>query len=30
VWLLDREGKLKSLNAMAGTVAQVKELLGAR
>jgi peroxiredoxin len=30
VWLLDREGKLKSLNAMEGTVGQVKQLAGAR
>jgi peroxiredoxin len=30
VWLLDREGRLKSLNALEGTVAQVKSVLGTR
>lgn len=28
VWLLDREGKLRSLNALEGTAAQVRQLLG--
>lgn len=30
VWLLDREGKLKSINALEGTAAQVKSVLGTR
>jgi peroxiredoxin len=29
-WLLDREGKLRSLNAMISTTAQVKEIAAAR
>ena len=30
VWLLDREGKLKSLNALEGTAVQVKDVLNSR
>ena len=29
-WLLDREGKLRSLNAMISTLTQVKEIAAAR
>jgi len=30
VWLLDREGKLKSLNGLEGTATQLKELIATR